>query len=193
MNPSLPPPPGDRLDSALSPNLCRRRLNTWLASACGLAALTACQSPPTPPSPPKPAKPSPWSERQVQALQSLGFTPQGDEWSLNLATRLLFAFDSDRLQAAQQKQLSDLGQKLRELEVPRLRIEGHSDAVGEAAYNKQLSLRRAQAVAQALQSAGWPASALKTQGFGHEKPIADNAQEVGRAQNRRVVLIATAD
>lgn len=152
--------------------------------------LQACQSSPgtaaviTPP--------SPWTEQQKRRLQELGFVPNGDEWELNLATSLLFGFDSDRLQLEQRKRLIELGQQLREVEVPRLRIEGHSDAVGDASYNKQLSLRRASAVSQALQGAGWPSSALKTQGFGHEKPIADNSNEANRAKNRRVVLIAMA-
>ncbi|MCV2352463.1 OmpA family protein [Paucibacter sp. Y2R2-4] len=155
--------------------------------------MSACQTPAAPATAAASPKKSTWSEHQAQALKSLGFVQNGEEWTLNLATSLLFSFDSDRLQQAQLKQLSELGQQLRELEVPSLRIEGHSDALGEAAYNKQLSQRRANAVAQALQSAGWPASALKILGFGREKPIADNASEAGRAQNRRVVLIAMAD
>ncbi len=152
--------------------------------------LQACQSSPgtaialTPP--------SPWTEQQKRRLQELGFVQTGDEWELNLATSLLFGFDSDRLQLEQRQRLIELGRQLREVEVPRLRIEGHSDAVGDASYNKQLSLRRAGAVSQALQGAGWPSGALKTQGFGHEKPITDNNSEASRARNRRVVLIAMA-
>lgn len=172
----------------------RRKLCALISSAClSPLLLSACQSPPAAPAPTPPQKAGKWSEQQIQAFKHLGFVQGGDEWSLNLATSLLFSFDSDRLQQAQLKQLSELGQKLRELEVPSLRIEGHSDALGEAAYNKQLSLRRANAVAQALQSAGWRSSALKTLGFGLEKPIADNASEAGRSQNRRVVLIVMAD
>jgi len=181
-------------DEPCSARAGRRRLGALIGSACLVPLLlSACQSPPAAPAPLPPQKPGKWSEQQIQAFKNLGFVQSGDEWSLNLATSLLFSFDSDRLQPAQLRQLSELGKKLRELEVPSLRIEGHSDALGEAAYNKQLSQRRAHAVAQALQSAGWTASALKTLGFGREKPIADNASEAGRAQNRRVVLIAMAD
>lgn len=154
--------------------------------------LQACQSSPGTAASPVLSPPSPWSEQQKRRLQELGFVPNGDEWELNLATSLLFGFDSDRLQLDQRKRLVELGQQLREIEVPRLRIEGHSDAVGDPVYNQQLSLRRAASVSQALQTAGWPASALKTAGFGRDKPIADNSNEANRAKNRRVVLIAMA-
>lgn len=173
-----------------SPSFTPRRQLLQLGLCLPALLLQACQSSPgtaialTPP--------SPWTEQQKRRLQELGFVQTGDEWELNLATSLLFGFDSDRLQLEQRQRLIELGRQLREVEVPRLRIEGHSDAVGDASYNKQLSLRRAGAVSQALQGAGWPGSALKTQGFGHEKPIADNNSEASRARNRRVVLIAMA-
>jgi outer membrane protein OmpA-like peptidoglycan-associated protein len=138
------------------------------------------------------APPSPWNELQGRGLQELGFVKSGQEWELSLATSLLFDFDSDRLQSGQRARLSQLGRQLRDLGVPSLRIEGHSDTVGGAVYNQQLSLRRASAVSQVLQGAGWPAGALKTQGFGRDKPIADNTTEAGRSKNRRVVLIAMA-
>jgi len=71
----------------------------------------------------------------------------------------------------------------------RLRIEGHTDAIGDAAYNRDLSQRRADAV-KAYLVARLPAVAarLKTQGFGPDRPIASNRSDEGREKNRRVEL-----
>jgi outer membrane protein OmpA-like peptidoglycan-associated protein/Tol biopolymer transport system component len=67
-------------------------------------------------------------------------------------------------------------------------IEGHTDNVGTQKYNKELSLRRAKAVKQALIELGINPKRLTIKGFGSTQPIADNTTENGRAQNRRVVI-----
>lgn len=155
-------------------------------------ALAGCQTPTAAPTAPPAPPASPWSEAQSRGLRELGFEPAGEDWSLSLATSLLFEFDSDKLRKEQMLQLIDTARKLRELDVPRLRVEGHSDARGEPGYNLQLSLRRASTVAQMLGLAGWPEDRVKVNGFGPDRPIADNTTEAGRAKNRRVVLIASA-
>jgi OmpA-OmpF porin, OOP family len=68
---------------------------------------------------------------------------------------------------------------------------GHTDGVGELAYNLKLSADRAQAVASALVSRFQvPAARLTAQGVGPLAPVASNATEEGRAQNRRVEMVA---
>jgi outer membrane protein OmpA-like peptidoglycan-associated protein len=69
-----------------------------------------------------------------------------------------------------------------------IRIEGHTDNQGSAAYNKGLSQRRAEAVVAYLVNKGIDRSRLIARGFGLEKPIADNHTDEGRAMNRRVVF-----
>lgn len=169
-----------------------RRRCFWLACALlasGTASgLAGCQSAPAAAQ----AAAGPWSARQQQGLRALGFEPAGDDWTLNLSASLLFEFDSDQLKAAQRARLVVMGRELLTLEVPRLRVEGHTDSRGDAAYNRQLALRRAGTVTQTLTQAGWLQQALQVQGFGFERPIADNSTESGRALNRRVVLIAAA-
>jgi outer membrane protein OmpA-like peptidoglycan-associated protein len=64
-------------------------------------------------------------------------------------------------------------------------VEGHTDNVGGAALNQQLSVRRANAVRDALVKQGVPAARVQAQGFGLSKPIADNATPEGRQANRR--------
>ena len=67
-------------------------------------------------------------------------------------------------------------------------ITGHTDNKGTAAYNKKLSLRRANSVRDYLVSLGVDAKKLVVRGEGLSKPVADNKTEEGRAQNRRVEI-----
>lgn len=71
----------------------------------------------------------------------------------------------------------------------RLLIEGHTDSTGAAAHNRTLSETRAASVKSYLVAKGVAADRLSTAGFGADKPVADNATELGRAQNRRVELV----
>ncbi len=71
----------------------------------------------------------------------------------------------------------------------KVKLEGHTDNVGNAAANKKLSDERANAVMNALVAKGIDKSRLSAEGFGLEKPIADNSTEAGRAKNRRVELV----
>jgi OOP family OmpA-OmpF porin len=71
----------------------------------------------------------------------------------------------------------------------RLSIDGHTDSTGSAEHNRTLSGERAAAVVTALVGKGIDATRLKSQGFGPDKPVADNTTETGRALNRRVELV----
>jgi outer membrane protein OmpA-like peptidoglycan-associated protein len=64
-------------------------------------------------------------------------------------------------------------------------VEGHTDNVGGAALNQQLSVRRANAVKDAIVKQGVSVARIQAQGFGLSKPIADNATPEGRQTNRR--------
>lgn len=79
--------------------------------------------------------------------------------------------------------LVDVMKKYPELNVT---IEGHTDNVGKAAYNKKLSQKRANAVKAYMVKAGIDAKRLTAVGYGMEKPIASNATKAGKAKNRRV-------
>lgn len=78
---------------------------------------------------------------------------------------------------------------LRNTPALRLTVEGHTDNVGDDAANKALSERRAASVVQALIAGGIDPSRLNAVGFGATRPIADNATEEGRSQNRRVEMV----
>ncbi len=68
----------------------------------------------------------------------------------------------------------------------RIRIEGNTDNVGDTKKNKELSLKRAQAVADHLQKEyGFSENRFVIVGNGSDKPVADNASDEGKAKNRR--------
>lgn len=70
-----------------------------------------------------------------------------------------------------------------------IRIEGHTDATGSVEANRDLSLRRAEAVRDALVARGIPVERIRVYGLGEGEPVAPNDDAEGRALNRRVVVI----
>lgn len=85
--------------------------------------------------------------------------------------------------------LDQAAQLLRQQASLKLLIAGHTDNTGSDAANRTLSQQRAEAVRNALLARGVAADRLTAQGFGSGVPVADNASEAGRAQNRRVELV----
>jgi outer membrane protein OmpA-like peptidoglycan-associated protein len=103
---------------------------------------------------------------------------------------IYFATNSDVIRPESTATLKAIGELLREHMYLRLSIEGHTDDVGDDAYNLQLSERRAAAVkAYLVQSWGVTGSRLEVAGLGETRPVADNATAEGKQQNRRVDLV----
>ena len=71
----------------------------------------------------------------------------------------------------------------------RIEVQGHTDSTGSAERNRELSLERAQSVVAALVLYGVASDRLVPRGLGPDQPVADNADEQGRQQNRRVELV----
>lgn len=99
---------------------------------------------------------------------------------------VLFEFDKSELLENSIKELDDLYAYLVEEKKLNIEIYGHTDRVGTVKRNKELSTLRAEAVAQYLMDKGLKAERIRYFGYGSEHPIASNASEEGRAQNRRV-------
>jgi outer membrane protein OmpA-like peptidoglycan-associated protein len=71
-------------------------------------------------------------------------------------------------------------------EIKKVRVEGHTDNIGNPGYNKTLSANRAASVVKWLTKNGIDAARLTSQGFGQDRPIDSNTTEAGRKNNRRV-------
>lgn len=84
--------------------------------------------------------------------------------------------------------LSDLASFLKDNPEIKIRINGHTDNVGDPGLNKQLSLERAGSVRDFLVEQGVNFESLRISGWGGTRPLASNATESGRAKNRRVEL-----
>jgi len=105
---------------------------------------------------------------------------------------LYFDFGSAVLRAESEPVLAKLLALHRARPSQRLAIEGHTDAVGSDAANRELSLKRAQAVVSALVQRGADARALRPVGHGASQPVALNSTDAGRARNRRVSVVVAA-
>ena len=109
-----------------------------------------------------------------------------------IAVTIRFAFDSAEILPQATTNLRSLGLALEspQLAPYRIRIEGHADSTGPAAYNLGLSQRRADSVKRYLvQHFNIDAERLFTEGRGENEPIATNATRAGRAKNRRAEFV----
>lgn len=101
---------------------------------------------------------------------------------------VLFAHNSSVVDTKYYKNIEEVADKLKQHDYQFVWIEGHTDSLGDAAYNKMLSTKRAQSVAQLLMDKfGIEQSSIGIKGYGEEKPIAENLLKEGRRQNRRVI------
>jgi outer membrane protein OmpA-like peptidoglycan-associated protein len=105
-----------------------------------------------------------------------------------VADDLKFNDSTAKLAADSSTATSRLATILKAFGSAKLKIEGHTDNVGDPEDNKKTSLARANAVKDALVDAGVPADRITTAGAGEEGPIASNDTEEGRAKNRRIQL-----
>ena len=116
-------------------------------------------------------------------------TNTGDRLIVTLPQDILFATDSTNVSPALRDDLAALAQNVNVYQNSTLQVVGHTDSDGEAAYNQQLSERRAQAVGNILLSNGVPQQRLQTFGRGESQPVASNLSAAGKAQNRRVEIV----
>lgn len=125
-----------------------------------------------------------------QQLQGTGVQVQrnGDQLSLIMPGNITFNTNEFALRGDFMPVLDSVAQVLYKYKDTRLTVTGHTDSTGAADYNYNLSNRRAQSVANYLATRGVDQNRLVTQGMGPDQPIASNADEGGRAQNRRVEL-----
>jgi OOP family OmpA-OmpF porin len=101
---------------------------------------------------------------------------------------VLFDFNKSTLQPSSDAALQPAANMMSADKTLKLEVQGHTDTVGNDAYNQTLSEARAKAVVTWLTQHGVAADRLTARGYGKTKPVADNGSDEGRAKNRRVEI-----
>ena len=115
----------------------------------------------------------------------------GDQLIVRMPEAILFATDSASVNGQLRSDLFVLSESLNRSPNSIVTVTGHTDNTGSAAYNQDLSERRALAVASILRQGGVSGSRIRTVGAGESRPIATNQTSAGRAANRRVDITIT--
>ncbi|MET0656570.1 MAG: OmpA family protein [Steroidobacteraceae bacterium] len=126
--------------------------------------------------------------RDRLAGTGVSVTRNGDNITLNLPSNVTFASNSSDLNGQFFTTLDSVGTILKEYNKTVVEVAGHTDSTGSDEYNKQLSLRRAQTVANYLTGRGIKQERLLTVGAGEAYPVASNDTDQGKQLNRRVEL-----
>ncbi|MFY8055725.1 MAG: outer membrane protein OmpA [Limnohabitans sp.] len=163
-----------------STGLCWRDANWTPATAAkdcdGAVAAPAVAAPP-PPAPRAAPAPAPAPAAQAPAASKVTY-----------AADTFFDFDKSVLMPAGKAKLDDLVGKVKGINLEVIIAVGHTDSVGNDAYNQKLSVRRAEAVKAYLVTKGIEKNRIYTEGKGEKQPVADNKTKEGRAKNRRVEI-----
>lgn len=144
--------------------------NSWHAPAyrCGVAPEPAAEAEPE-------AEPEPEGPVRVR------------DDRIEILEKVQFAVGSAEILDESYTLLDAVAQTLNDHpEITQIRVEGHTDSTGSAALNRRLSKERAQSVMQYLVDRDVAAERLEAEGYGPDKPLADNDSDSGRETNRRV-------
>jgi outer membrane protein OmpA-like peptidoglycan-associated protein len=113
---------------------------------------------------------------------------QNEILKLTMNSEVSFDFNSATIKATFRSPLNKIADIMTRYPKTQIVVVGHTDSVGSEQYNLELSLRRANAVANYLIMRGVERSRLGTEGHGEMEPIASNDTAEGRSQNRRVEI-----
>ena len=120
---------------------------------------------------------------------SISVTNTGQYLIVNMPQDLLFATDSAALRPDLTSDIRAVAASILRYPNSTVEVIGHTDNTGSAAYNQDLSQRRAVSVANILRESGVPNARIDAFGRGEDQPIASNQTTSGMAQNRRVEII----
>ena len=129
------------------------------------------------------------ADLRQQLGNDVGIRNTGDRLIVTMPQDILFATDSASLRPDLQADIRTVAQSLLAYPETTVQVIGHTDNDGDAAYNQDLSQRRAQSVAGILVSEGVPSFRIQSIGRGEDQPIASNLTPEGKSQNRRVEIV----
>ncbi|MEW5924758.1 MAG: OmpA family protein [Candidatus Zixiibacteriota bacterium] len=112
----------------------------------------------------------------------------GEGIKITFESGILFDVNKSNLRDVSKANLTKLAEILNKYEDTEILVEGHTDSTGPAEYNMDLSLRRAQSVANQLTGSQVVVTRLHIMGYGEDQPIASNDTAEGRQLNRRVEI-----
>ena len=124
------------------------------------------------------------------AVRGIAIVPLVDgDTRIDIATDSAFDFGRAELLPAFAKRLATV---VKPYQQDSVQVSAYTDNVGAAAFNLDLSQRRAHAIADVLHEQGFSKAQLTVSGYGDANPVASNATETGRRLNRRIELLITA-
>ncbi len=133
--------------------------------------------------------------QEAELRQQLGSNARivntGSQLVVTLPQDILFATGDATLTGGLRNDLNALASSINNFPDTTVNVIGHADNTGGAAFNQDLSARRAQSVSSALMSSGVSPNRIRSIGRGEDAPIASNLTAEGRAQNRRVEITIT--
>lgn len=132
---------------------------------------------------------------KIEGAQVETVTDENDLQAIKVTfnDKILFATGKSDLSDASRSALGKFAASLAQSPETDIAIYGHTDNTGSRAVNQKLSEERAQAVANYLIGQKVDPVRITTRGLAYDSPIADNSTEEGRAQNRRVEILITAN
>ncbi|KPH57409.1 OmpA family protein [Novosphingobium aerophilum] len=128
--------------------------------------------------------------KEQTAGSGIDVSQEGDGILVNLPD-VTFAVNSTEISPSFQASLDNVAQSMVKYPNSLVDVYGHTDSTGSAAYNLDLSKRRADSVARYLISRGVSSARIQTKGMGKDYPVADNTTAEGRSKNRRVEIKIT--
>lgn len=123
--------------------------------------------------------------RQIAAMEAMK-TNRGLVITLG---DVLFEFNRADVKPSAQARMAQLADFLRQYPDRKVSVEGYTDNIGTAAYNTELSQRRAEAIKTQLVVLGIASERISTAGYGKDFPVAANDSDTNRAINRRVEVV----
>lgn len=133
------------------------------------------------------------AEEMKKVLGDAEVRREGEGIVINFKEKVLFSFNSADLGNNAQGNLDKLVNILNKYPDTNIEVIGHTDSKGTDDYNQSLSERRATAVTSYLRTHDIASGRLSAKGMGETDPVASNDTEDGRAQNRRVEFVITAN
>lgn len=128
-------------------------------------------------------------ERELRQIEGVNVQRVGnDELKVTVKNEVLFDFNSAALRSASRDSLREMADVFQKYPDTTIRVAGHTDSVGSAAYNQRLSERRARSVASYLENLGVRSARIDEVGYGESQPRATNSTANGRQLNRRVEI-----